>query len=686
MFKNLSIKKILLISGVVIILFSSINLVVNILQLNSIENKVKEKEYDILPTVFNFLELQKDVIQVQQWLTDVSATRGAEGYDDGYKIAKEYFDAGNKLLDKMIQEHKAKNESQIQSELENFKVDFKKYYEIGFKMANSYVKDGPSEGNKLMSELDPFSEKLTDELDSWIKVHMQENKEKAILMNEAIDFTQKSLFIFGVIVIVLILIIFTILLKRISVSIDMFQSGLLNFFKYLNKETNNISLLDDSSKDEFGSMSKVINQNIVKTKTTIESDERFLQEVGSIVEDVNKGHLTRRLDNKVESESLEKLRNSMNDMLLHLNEVVGKDTNKILDVLESFSRLDFTNSVKDDNNKIPLALNNVTNLINEMLVENKSNGLTLQGSSDILMTNVEVLSSSSMQTASSLEETAAALEEITANIAGNNEKIILMSRYANDLSSSASKGEDLATQTTTSMDEINQQVNAINDAITVIDQIAFQTNILSLNAAVEAATAGEAGRGFAVVAQEVRNLAARSAEAAKEIKTLVENATSKANNGKNIAAEMIKGYSHLSENISKTLDLIKDVECSSKEQYEGIEQINGAVTELDQQTQQNANVASQTKQIAESTQFIANRVVKNANDKNFIGKDTVKAKVLEASGMKSTSSNSIKHLPPRKNEYTPTIQKNEIKPYVERKIESKVISSNKNNDDEWESF
>ena len=106
-----------------------------------------------------------------------------------------------------------------------------------------------------------------------------------------------------------------------------------------------------------------------------------------------------------------------------------------------------------------------------------------------------------------------------------------MAKYSNSVTVSASQGEKLANQTTVAMDEINAQVNLITEAISVIDQIAFQTNILSLNAAVEAATAGEAGLGFAVVAQEVRNLASRSAEAAKEIKTIVENATKKANDG-----------------------------------------------------------------------------------------------------------------------------------------------------------
>ncbi|KHF07873.1 chemotaxis protein, partial [Vibrio parahaemolyticus] len=136
--------------------------------------------------------------------------------------------------------------------------------------------------------------------------------------------------------------------------------------------------------------------------------------------------------------------------------------------------------------------------------------------------------------------------------------------------SAAQTGYNLADKTTFSMDEINEKVSAINEAISIIDQIAFQTNILSLNAAVEAATAGEAGKGFAVVAQEVRNLASRSAEAAKEIKAIVENATSKANQGKSIATNMIGGYKELNYSISQTINLINDIQNASKEQLSGI--------------------------------------------------------------------------------------------------------------------
>ena len=267
----------------------------------------------------------------------------------------------------------------------------------------------------------------------------------------------------------------------------------------------------------------------------------------------------------------------------------------------------------NDVNKLGLA-------ITSMLVENKNNGETLKQASNQLLKNVDELNRSSNDAAARLEETAAAVEEISSNIVSSTQNISQMAQNANELTSAANEGEKLAKQTVISMEEINSQVTAINEAITIIDQIAFQTNILSLNAAVEAATAGEAGRGFAVVAQEVRNLASRSAEAANEIKSLVENASTKSNQGKDIAALMINGYDKLNININNTLSLIKEVENASKEQKYGIEQISDAINSLDKQTQINANIATQTHEIALETSNLASDVVNATNSKIFRGK------------------------------------------------------------------
>jgi len=410
-------------------------------------------------------------------------------------------------------------------------------------------------------------------------------------------------------------------LNRILSPLASFQKGLLSFFGYLNRETTTVETLDQKSNDEFGMMAKVINENIHKTKNLMDEDRKLIEEAKIVINRVTNGWYSQHIELNTTNNSLNEFKNDVNNMIT----ASKKHFTDINDVLNQYTNYDYTKELVLHNIEkggvLETFINNINELrnsINGILSENKHNGTTLQSSANGLMNNVEVLSSSANSAAASLEETASALEEITSTIRSNTDNIVNMSQYANKLMSSAKSGEELANQTTVSMDEINIHVNEINDAISVIDQIAFQTNILSLNAAVEAATAGEAGKGFAVVAQEVRNLASRSAEAANEIKQLVENATNKANRGKDIADTMISGYNDLNKNITNTLDLIGDIETSSKEQQSGIEQINNAVTTLDTQTQKNANVAQETKLIATNTLALATTVVEDTNKKKFI--------------------------------------------------------------------
>lgn len=408
--------------------------------------------------------------------------------------------------------------------------------------------------------------------------------------------------------------------KQINQPLNTFQVGLLDFFKYLNKEKDSVDKIMIDNEDEIGLMARVVNQNIEKTKELIEQDNQIIDGVKKIVSEVNSGNLTNRVTNITENESLEELKNIFNSMINTISNKINHNFNDIENALNEFKNMNFTHRIQNPKGHVAQAINSLAETINDMLVNNMRNGLNLEDNSKNLLSTVATLNTASNESAASLEETAAAVEEITSNITSSSENILKMVSFANKVSISARDGEDLANKTTISMDSINEQVTAINEAISVIDQIAFQTNILSLNAAVEAATAGEAGKGFAVVAGEVRNLASRSAQAAKEIKDLVEKATVKANDGKNISTKMIAGYTELKGNINETLELIKGVEASSREQKLGIEQINDAIAMLDQQTQKNANVANQSNDIAIMTQKIAATILEDVEEKNFIGK------------------------------------------------------------------
>jgi methyl-accepting chemotaxis protein len=411
--------------------------------------------------------------------------------------------------------------------------------------------------------------------------------------------------------------------RYIGLSIIDVQNGIDQFFKYLNREINSIERLDDSKNDEIGLIAKDINNNIEKVTEDLEIDLGVYGEILSICEKISSGDLTQRLYLRASNPRINHTVDALNEMLDTLNIAVGRNIFQITDVLEHYSQYDFRPNIQNAEGNVSKITNQLGMMITAMLVENKKNGLTLDEYSDVLKNNVHKLSQSSNQQAADLEETAASIEEITSLIKQSSDKADSMSVLANETKQSAIKGKELANKTADAMDEINNSTTEIAEAITVIDQIAFQTNILSLNAAVEAATAGEAGKGFAVVAGEVRNLASRSAEAAKEIKLLVEQATVKANEGKEISEVMINGYDKLESNIEHTNELIDDVVNASKEQFEGMNQINDSIVQLDQATQENARMADDTNKIAILTDEIAKKIVADVENKQFDSKDNI---------------------------------------------------------------
>jgi methyl-accepting chemotaxis protein-1 (serine sensor receptor) len=222
-------------------------------------------------------------------------------------------------------------------------------------------------------------------------------------------------------------------------------------------------------------------------------------------------------------------------------------------------------------------------------------------SSQIAAGNLD-LSSRTEEQASSLEETASSMEELTSTVKQNADNARQANSLAETASQVASRGGDVIGHVVETMGEINNSARKIVDIIGVIDGIAFQTNILALNAAVEAARAGEQGRGFAVVASEVRNLAQRSAAAAKEIKLLIGDSVERVDAGSKLVNEAGTTMHDIVESVRRVTDIMGEITAASQEQTSGIDQINQAITQMDQVTQQNAALVEEASAASEAMQ------------------------------------------------------------------------------------
>jgi methyl-accepting chemotaxis protein len=277
------------------------------------------------------------------------------------------------------------------------------------------------------------------------------------------------------------------------------------------------------------------------------------------------------------------------------------DAKRVLGNLAQGDLTDQMTSVCDgDLEQIKISLNSaITNLTTTLTTVREAAESVTTGAEEITKGN-EDLSQRTSEQASSLEETSSAMEEMTSTVKQNADNAKQANQLAIAARDVANKGGAVTTKAVEAMGEINQSSKKIADIITVIDEIAFQTNLLALNAAVEAARAGEHGRGFAVVAAEVRNLAQRSATAAKEIKGLINESIQRVTDGSELVDQSGKTLAEIVGSVKRVTDIIAEITAASQEQATGIDQVNKAIMQMDETTQQNAALVEEATSASQS--------------------------------------------------------------------------------------
>ncbi len=324
------------------------------------------------------------------------------------------------------------------------------------------------------------------------------------------------------------------------------------------------------------------------------------RQVEALIQKAIDGELSERIDTSVYSGFMKELGDGINNLLDTMVAPLGQ----CIDVMSQVADGDLNSTMSDDNKgefgRLSDAVNtSIINLRNMVEKITHSSARVATASTEIAEGNNDLSQRVEAQ-ASNLEETAASMEQMTATVRLNADNAKGANDLADDASKKASKGGEVVGQVVSAMAEINSASKKIADIIGVIDEIAFQTNLLALNAAVEAARAGEQGRGFAVVAGEVRNLAQRSAAAAKEIKGLIKDSVEKVDEGSRLVDESGETLSEIVDAVAKVSELIAQIASSSQEQSTGIDEINRAVATMDEMTQQNASLVEQTSAASQS--------------------------------------------------------------------------------------
>lgn len=323
-------------------------------------------------------------------------------------------------------------------------------------------------------------------------------------------------------------------------------------------------------------------------------------EIDAMVDAASSGDFTQQINLDDKEGFFQNLSEGLNNLV----STVEVALNDVLRMLGAMAKGDLTERITRDYNgsfgQLKNDANETANKLTEVIGNiRSSSGAIMSAANEIAQGNAD-LSQRTEEQASSLEETASSMEEMTSTVKQSAENAVEANQLSDDAQDKAVQGGEVVSRAVSAMDDINTSSKKISDIIGVIDEIAFQTNLLALNAAVEAARAGEQGRGFAVVAGEVRNLAQRSAGAAKEIKELIRDSQNKVGDGTQLVNESGETLQDIVNAVEKVSSMMKEISGAAQEQTSGIDQVNTAISQMDDMTQQNAALVEEASAAGEA--------------------------------------------------------------------------------------
>lgn len=539
---------------------------------------IEEIRLEIIADTMLLMDLQKDVIQIQQWLSDVAATRAAEGFDDGFTIAEEYYESAKDKLTTLISGHQTQDESETVETYGAIRSDLDDYYRLGVDMAHTYISSGTEAGNRMMSRFDPYAVKLHQELESQVEEHREELKEHFAEIESR---------------------------NRISMMVSISVSAIALLFVIL--------------------LSIFLSRSITLS----------IQKLLVLSEQAATGDLTRLYSGKTKDE-IAQLGSAFNSFINNLKELI-KEIKEAAD-----ANMKIKQELIADTTETSSAVTQISGNIQSIniQVEKQNNEISTSNQAAQEVSDIVIMLRSEVETqAAMVEESSASINQMIASIESVSTITEKKKKATETLVKTAEIGGEKLTQTTEVVKEISSYIASIQEITEIIAGLASQTNLLSMNAAIEAAHAGESGKGFAVVADEIRKLAESSSDSSRKIGDLLKNMVDRIQQASTATSETETAFDEINREVIEVAEALTEINAGTQELLIGGRQITDAVSQLSDVTVKSKEgfdtIDQKVAHAARSFDEVNNisSIVKGAMDEMQVGIDEISQSMQNVSDL-----------------------------------------------------